>query len=288
MKPMLAATPENLEKIELPCLASVKLDGIRGVITSQGIRSRKLKKFPNQFVSNLFSRPELEGLDGELIRGIPYGQGVFNRSQSAVMNSHGTPDVDFYVFDVWNVDYLPFRKRHQYLRRMLEQSPHPFIKVLEQKYIETYQQLVDFENEAVDQGYEGLITRSPDGLYKFGRSTVREQGMLKVKRFLDSEAEILELIEEQENQNVGVRDAIGRLKRSSSKAGKVGKGRTGSVRAKDVFTGKEINCTIPSLEAKADPRLRVGSIFTYKYRPPVIPDGKPFHLTFKDFRDDGY
>lgn len=84
-----------------------------------------------------------------------------------------------------------------------------------------------------------MILRSHNGAYKHGRSTVREGGLLKLKRFLDSEAEVLEVIEEQFNGNEAQRDNLGRTKRSSAKAGKVGKGRAGALRVRDVRTHVE-------------------------------------------------
>ena len=90
------------------------------------------------------------------------------------------------------------------------------------------------EAQALDAGYEGLIVRSVNGPYKFGRSTMKEGYMLKLKRFLDSEAVILDMDEEQANNNVAQVDALGHTKRSSHKAGKAGKGRMGALRVRDV------------------------------------------------------
>ena len=49
-------------------------------------------------------------------------------------------------------------------------------------------QLHEFEKQALNQGYEGIILRTPEGKYKCGRCTLREGIMVKLKRFVDSEA----------------------------------------------------------------------------------------------------
>ena len=43
----------------------------------------------------------------------------------------------------------------------------------------------------LNAGYEGLMLRDPNGIYKFGRSSVKENILLKVKEFMDDEAEII-------------------------------------------------------------------------------------------------
>src|SRR5690606_2846799 len=87
--------------------------------------------------------------------------------------------------------------------------------------VDNYEQLVEQEAKAIAEGYEGLMIRSAGGKYKFGRSTQREQGLLKMKRFTDDEAiiegyELLQL-----NQNDPIIDALGLQKRGYSKEGKV-------------------------------------------------------------------
>ena len=56
----------------------------------------------------------------------------------------------------------------------------------------------------LDDGYEGLMLRAPDGPYKFGRSTVKENTLLKVKNFLDDEAEVIGFKEQTTNTNVNL------------------------------------------------------------------------------------
>ena len=66
MKPMLAVNIK-VEDVRFPVFASAKLDGVRGVVVDGQLRSRSLKPIPNQHVTRLLSRQEIDGYDGELI-----------------------------------------------------------------------------------------------------------------------------------------------------------------------------------------------------------------------------
>ena len=88
-------------------------------------------------------------------------------------------------------------------------------------------QLAAYEEDCLAEGYEGVMIRTPDSPYKCGRSTEREGWLLKIKRFEDAEAVVLDTYEGMSNHNEAQRDAFGRTKRSSAQAGKVGRGELG-------------------------------------------------------------
>lgn len=232
-KPMLAGKAE-LDKLKYPLYASPKLDGIRGVVIDGVLKSRSLKAIPNPFVSARFSFPNFDGLDGELILGSPTAKDVYRVTNGACARHEGEPDVKFYVFDFWNKNNLSFGER--WVEKGLNLGEHNLVQV-KSIFIPNEKELLKYEAKCLDEGYEGLILRSPDGAYKFGRSTVKEGGMLKLKRFVDSEAEILEVYEEMENTNVKKTNELGRGARSSHLAGLVPKGRAGGLNVKDVSTG---------------------------------------------------
>src|SRR5437899_138139 len=80
------------------------------------------------------------------------------------------------------------------------------------------------------RGFEGVMLRKPDGPYKFGRSTVREGYLMKVKRFTQEEAVVVGYEEQETNLNEATKDALGHTKRSSHKAGKRPAGVLGALR----------------------------------------------------------
>ena len=81
------------------------------------------------------------------------------------------------------------------------------------------------------------MIRDPKGKYKFGRSTAREGILLKIKKFFDDEAELVEVIEAMTNMNELEADELGYAKRSSKKENLVPAGTAGSLVVK--WKGKE-------------------------------------------------
>lgn len=236
MKPMLAATCDDVAKLTYPLYASPKLDGVRAVVTEKGeLRSRSLKPIPNPHVNKLLARKDYAGLDGELILGDPTAKDVYRQTVGAVSREYGEPAVMFHVFDNF-LDVRGFEHRNRELSALCEEA---HLVVVPQLRIEDPDSLMEYESHCLDQGYEGLILRSPAGKYKHGRSTLGEQGMLKVKRFVDSEAEILEVEEELHNGNEAKKNALGRTERSTAQAGMVATGRAGALRVRDVESGVE-------------------------------------------------
>lgn len=236
--PMLAAAAD-LTRVQYPVLGFPKIDGIRAVIHNRQALSRKLIALPNQFIQGFFSNEHYQGLDGELVVGSAADPLCIKHSTSGVMSRGGAPDFTFYVFDKWDALSRAYQDRFIEMRLQAERANVPRVVPLEYEVLYREDDLLAYESRQLDLGYEGVILRSHNGAYKHGRSTVREGGLLKLKRFLDSEAEVLEVIEEQLNGNEAQRDNLGRTKRSSAKAGKAGKGRAGALRVCDLTTGVE-------------------------------------------------
>ena len=93
----------------------------------------------------------------------------------------------------------------------------------------------------LSKGAEGVMVRTPDGPYKEGRATERSGWLVKVKRFVDSEAEVLGSFEEMHNENEKEENELGRSKRSSKAEGLVPSGRLGGFDVRDLKTGVEFS-----------------------------------------------
>jgi DNA ligase-1 len=235
--PMLAA-PADLQKIKYPILGLPKIDGIRAVIHQGQALSRKLLVLPNEFIQNSLSNPDMQGLDGELVVGSPTDPLCIKHSTSGVTSRGGVPDFSFLVFDNWD-SRQGYHERHFSAYRKVERLHNPRVRMLNHTELRNADELLQYEADTLELGYEGIILRDPAGAYKHGRSTVHEGGMLKLKRFSDSEAEVLEAIEEMHNGNEALKDNLGRTKRSSAKENKTGKGRMGALRVRDLKTKVE-------------------------------------------------
>lgn len=293
-RPLLAAAVDpdhDLRRLPYPLLASPKLDGIRAVIRGGIVLSRSLKPIPNRAVQTKLGLPVLEGLDGELIVGDARAPNVFSRTSSGVMSIEGIPDFKFWVFDDVDSPASKFEARFAGIRRTLAQGRGgAHVSLVAHKLITNEADLLAYEAANLLAGFEGVMLRSPDGIYKHGRSTLKEAILLKLKRFSDSEAEVIGFVERQHNANEAKRNALGHQERSSKKAGMVGTGTLGALQVRDVKTGVEFEIgtgfnDVQRADIWGAQRRYLGAVVKYKSRPPVKAGGKPYLPVFLGFRD---
>jgi DNA ligase-1 len=225
-RPMLAAKCSDVNIVKYPILASKKLDGVRCLVQDVLV-SRTLKAIPNVHVQKKFAGMP-EGIDGELIVGDPREPDAYRKTVSVVMSEDKpADDVKFYFFDRYSA-FLPFEKRlYDAHAAMGRKRDHPGVEIVQHVRIKNAADLTQLEEMWLAEGYEGVMLRSPEGPYKEGRSSEREGYLLKLKRFEDAEAEIIGFVEEQENTNAAMQNALGHTERSTAKAGMVGKDRLG-------------------------------------------------------------
>lgn len=286
-KPTLAVAAD-FSRISYPVYASPKLDGIRCSIVNGRALTRTLKAVPNKHIFECLSQAHLSGLDGELIVGEPTSKTCYTDSVSNVMAFDKTPHFTYYVFDLHNVDSPYSSRRMDLIDKLRTMVGAPYICVLEQNILYNEDELLAYESEKVTEGYEGVILRAPHAPYKFGRSTVKEGYLLKVKRFEDSEAEIIGFEEEMFNGNEAQTNELGRTKRSTAQAGLLGKNTLGAFLVRDIYTGVEfsIGTGLTALERQSHWLNRdtsLGGILKYKFFPVGVKD-KPRHPVFLGWR----
>lgn len=238
--PMLAGKFDP-KKQEFPCFAQPKLDGIRASIRSNLAYSRTNKQIPNGYVEAFFmSYKQCHGLDGELIVGNPCDPECYRTSMSGIMSGGGEPDFTYHVFDIWNTPFT-FRQRHNLLNSFFaewEEFAPPLVrrrlKFVETKEFHNLDDLMQWESEQVALGHEGIIIRGPQTPYKFGRATTNQGQLIKVKRFVDSEAVIIGMTELMTNQNEATKNDVGATVRSSHKERKLNAGTMGALVVTDL------------------------------------------------------
>lgn len=221
-------------------LWSEKLDGVRALWDSRrGLVSRNghIFKAPSDFTCSL---PKNIVLDGELY----IDRGMFHDTVSVMRTrTVWTPLVKFKVFDVWcaSMQTAEYADRLEWFRHhssytLLDDHVH----LVEQHTLEVGDstEVLMIRDRILAQGGEGLILRDPKGLLHGGRLAASKSSMLKVKPYLDEEAEVL---------NVSL-----------------GRGRKGSVTVRDqqgrVF---KIGSGFRDIDAESPPR--VGTVITFGY-----------------------
>jgi DNA ligase-1 len=293
MKPMLAYQKQipDLAALRFPLLVSPKLDGVRAIKVANRLMSRNLKEIPNKFIQKAFETIP-SGIDGELVFGDPTDD-PYRATVSAVMSEDGEPDVTYYIFDACNLTD-PFTFRFELVKTLggLAMMAGLNVRVVPHVWVYDVEDLLKAEEEFVSQGYEGLMIRDPNGPYKFGRSTLKEGYLLKLKRFYDSEALVIGLYEKLHNTNEAKKNALGRTERSTCKAGMVGAGVLGGFDVRGLkgdFAGVEfkIGGKFKAAERKKFWKEReslIGKIAKYKYFPVGSKD-KPRFPIFLGWRD---
>lgn len=265
-----------------------KIDGVRAVNVGGRLVSRTLKEIPNRYTQELFGRPEFHGLDGELVVGLPTDKNLMQQTTSGVMTQAGEPTVTWCIFDKWDM-VSGYRDRLLSAVDAIRRVGDERVNLLTCFVVRSVADILRHEAWALEHGYEGLILRAIHAPYKQNRSTLREGYMLKIKRFVDGEAEVLDVLELMHNENEAVNDERGYTKRSSHAENQRAGGTLGALRVRDIQTGVDFDIGSGyTAEQRANlwegRKYLKGKLVKYKHFPVGVKD-KPRHPVFLGFRD---
>ena len=165
----------KLEDVKFPCYVSPKIDGCRCIVSEGIAYSRTLKPFPNKQFQDYAVEFMLDG-DYEILVGAVTDGKTFERTQSYLMSI----DKEINIREIGN------------LRIDTPERTTGYNGGQNQIHCNTYEHLLEIEEDMVSDGYEGIVIRYPGTPYKQGRSTVNEGCLLKYKRFKDDEAIIVD------------------------------------------------------------------------------------------------
>jgi DNA ligase-1 len=232
-----------------------KVDGIRGILRLEqkpdlefafSFQTASGKQIPNIWLWKQAKEwaiglwhfdPECRGLlkngiDGELlVEGQP-----FQKTTSLVMSGNMSGVISFIAFDLVE-PRLAFGIRSSALGVMLNRynnSPeredlgsrfrcYP----LETKVVSSRDEIQVILDDEIARGGEGIILRSPNSKYLFGRASLRNLVISRIKPLEQAEAQITGLFEGETNENPLYIDELGRSKRSTSAKGMIPNGQLG-------------------------------------------------------------
>lgn len=309
MKPMLA-TDADLDKVKFPVLVFPKIDGVRALNVAGKLVGRSGKQFKNKLNTSFFSKLAFSGFDGEMVVDRIKGSGICNETTSAMTTIEGHIQTRWCLFDrvIEGANETDsFLKRYRQLEEVVssilarEPELRSFLWVIPFKWVHDKESLMETEIDCINQGYEGVILRDPHAPYKFGRSTAKEGGFLRMKQFMDAEIEITSVVEGKSNQNELRANPHGYAERSTHASNMVPNGMVGSILGRAlqdsvdslgnvvIQKGSEVEVAAGKLnhhERKyffENQTAIIGRIAKFQFFPIGIKD-KPRFPTFQSFR----
>lgn len=250
MKPMLANDYVE-EKVKFPVIMQPKIDGVRGAHLIGSFTGRSLKAHKNRQMTEFFSHPAFSFMDGEVACARATHPDLCRITSSAMSTRDAKPlaDSTWFLFDFVapGINTHPYVERIMFLHEKMEEleRKHPelwaHVQVVRSELVHDIETMRRVHARHMEMGYEGSCLRDPYGKFKQGRSTVREGGLLRIKDFSEEEAEVLEIIEGDRNENEATVNELGQTTRSTHKANMVPNGMVGKLICKDLKTGKTIS-----------------------------------------------
>ena len=301
MKPMLARDWVE-SKVKFPCIIQPKIDGVRALCIDGKLVGRSLKPFANKYVTQMLSRPEFNGFDGEITVGTPdnrTSETLCRDTTSALNRIDGEPVITWTIFDTQSNKKYSDRMKDILINQVGTQA---YIRVIGGSHVRNMQELLAYESQCLDMGYEGVILRDPDGLYKEGRSDSKMQ-CWRIKRFIEEEILVTSILEGSKNNNEKKVNELGRTERSSHQENMQPNGEVGTIIGtllKDVLHPVTGNTLFKEgLEVQVSPGEMtqdeckfywnnqdqiIGKVIKFKTFPQGVKD-KPRFPTFVCFRD---
>ena len=223
------ANEKTLDKMDYPCLAQLKLDGMRSVVIvnndSVQVKSRSGKdiQLHGEF-DEQFSKLAQGGswvFDGELLvlgdDGNPLdrktGNGILNKAVKGTITPEDAKRVRMIVWDMirgdgfakgWDDRFnynLRFKSLHQYLTSFTQgwiagmaqcgENIQPKMQLVVTRQVANYEEANTWAQEVMAQGHEGIILKSTAGLYE----NKRVNHQIKIKAELEADLVVTDWIE---------------------------------------------------------------------------------------------
>lgn len=255
--PMLALNFRDREHdIKFPCYVQPKLNGVRCIYQRDKFISRKGKEYTT--LNHLSTELKALGItmpDGEIyVHGMAF-QEIIRR----VKKDRGvkTQALEYWIYD--QVNAKTFEDRTLEIDIAFGKNKKKIVKL---KYVETFlvnskEEIKQWHDKFVQQGFEGIIIRNIAGLYKVKH---RSQDLQKYKEFFDAEFEIVSY-----HEGTGTDDGtvIFEVKTKKGQVFSVRPRGTHEVRAEylediNIIIGKELTVRYQNLSEEGIPIFPVG------------------------------
>ena len=177
--------------IKFPCFVQRKFDGTRCVsIPNLGLFSRNKKKYTHldHITQEINMLPANIILDGELYsESISFQEivGIVKRQTLSKNDIQKQLHVKLFVYDIINDQ--PYHKRYQSLIALFQKHKFNNLVLVHSDVCDSKEDMMEKHALYVEQGYEGIMLRNKNGLYKGTRSN----DLQKYKQFMDDEYKVV-------------------------------------------------------------------------------------------------
>lgn len=232
--PHLCQTLER-DKLQFPLIAMRKSDGCRILNVNGKAVGRSLKPYKNKKLTAHFSQEGLNGIDCELVATYENDPDLCRYTTSLVNTIEGGLPNAVVIFDLLDEENINkgYAERIDAVKRSVsdyERILHPVKVIVPELFvISSVAELDALYERFLEEGYEGIIIRKPEGKHKNGRCTVKEGNYLRDKPTLDAEGVCIRLEEAYENQNEAKVNELGYTERSTHQENMVPKGMIGAL-----------------------------------------------------------
>jgi DNA ligase-1 len=228
----------------------------------------------------------------ELFNGDLTFQEITSRVMSEVHEDSAA--IQYHLLDVINFS-LPYAKRIELINDWIMLNHWSCDRVMFEipRVANSAAELMEMFLESERRLQEGLCFRSPDSPYKQGRSTLREEWLIKLCRWKRIECEIIGFEEQVANANAESRNGIGLMDRSTDSANMIGKGTLGALWVQDIYNRKfKVGSGVGMTEKLRqeiwdDTDKWAGKRITIKYKP-TGEKNLPRHPVYCGLREKGY
>ena len=203
--PMLAYDyKKKSDKVIFPCFIQPKLDGVRAL----GIGNQLFSRNGNIFPTLEHIKKELEEnkdnliLDGELYTDdINFEKivGLVKKSNKSKEEEIDSLKIYFNIFDYVD-ENLTFEKRLIKLTEFFSKYNFKYLKLVKTEICYKKELIEKYLDNYINEGYEGIIIRNSNGKYE---ENIRSSNLLKLKRFIDEEFEIINYTTATEGKEIG-------------------------------------------------------------------------------------
>jgi DNA ligase-1 len=196
--PMLAKDfKKEVKKVSFPCYVQPKLDGMRSLGSEDdGFMSRTGKAI------DTLGHIVLADLDDAILDGELYAHGISFQENMKLIKKYRpgqTEQVKYHVYDM--VMDAPFEERRAILYNLLRNLDNPNIEIVPTWIVNSQEEIIDFHQRFIAQGYEGTMVRHSEEGYAVNK---RSSQLLKYKDFLDEVYEVVDVVPSESRPEQGV------------------------------------------------------------------------------------